>query len=70
MRQKQKLEDTRKPISEGEVYPLGNFMQYTGWGRHALMQARKQGLRCVKVAGRVFIRGKDFSEFLSKLEAE
>lgn len=43
---------------------MAAFMLATGWGRHALKHARQKGLRVVKVAGRCFIRGKDFSDFL------
>jgi hypothetical protein len=67
MRRKQNLTDTQQVISSGEVYPLPIFMKATGWGRHALTQARRKGLRTVKVGGRCFVRGVDFMEFLGKL---
>ena len=67
MRQKQDSADTMQPIDDGRTYPLSTFMQATGWGRHALRHARQQGLRVVKVSGRCFVRGRDFSEFLGKL---
>ncbi|MFM7166083.1 MAG: hypothetical protein ACKO3T_12650 [Planctomycetaceae bacterium] len=56
-----------RPISVSEVYPLPTFMQATGWGRHALTQARRAGLKTVKVGGRCFVRGVDFRDFLGGL---
>lgn len=67
MRQKQDTAETLQPIDDGRTYPLSAFMQATGWGRHALRHARQQGLRVVKVSGRCFVRGKDFSDFLGRL---
>jgi hypothetical protein len=67
MRRKQNTADTLQPIDDGHTYPMAAFMRATGWGRHALRHARQQGLRVVKVSGRCFVRGKDFSDFLGKL---
>ncbi len=70
MGQKQDTADTLQPIDDGSTYPMAAFMRATGWGRHALKHARQQGLRVVKVSGRCFVRGKDFSEFLGKLTTD
>lgn len=70
MRQKQKLDHTLEPIYDNCSYPMARFMIATGWGRHALKHARQQGLRVVKVAGRCFIRGCDFSEFLGRMAVD
>jgi len=70
MRQKQDTADTLAPIDDSKSYPLPTFMATVGWGRHALKNARQQGLRVVKVSGRCFVRGRDFSEFLGKLADE
>lgn len=67
MRQRQDTADTMAPIDDRQTYPMAAFMRSTGWGRHALREARRQGLRVCKVGGRNFIRGRDFSEFLGKL---
>jgi hypothetical protein len=67
MRRKQDTAETLQPIDDGKTYPLNAFMAATGWGRHALRHARQQGLRVVKVSGRCFVRGRDFSEFLGRL---
>lgn len=69
MRAKQDTADTLVPIEDGRTYPLLSFMKATGWGRHALRQARQQGLRVVKVSGRCFVRGRDFSDFLGAINA-
>lgn len=68
MRQKQDTSDTLKPIEDTSVYPMAAFMRHVGWGRHALKHARQQGLRVVKVSGRCFVRGRDFSEFLGTVQ--
>ena len=70
MRQRQNTADTMQPIDDGRTYPMAAFMNATGWGRHALKHARQQGLRVVRVSGRCFIRGRDFSDFLGRLAAE
>ena len=70
MRPKQDTADTMTPIEDGATYPMAAFMRAAGWGRHALKHARQQGLRVVKVSGRCFVRGKDFSEFLGNLAAD
>jgi hypothetical protein len=67
MRQKQGTSETLQPIDDGLTYPMATFMRAAGWGRHALKQARQQGLKVVKVSGRCFVRGRDFSEFLGSL---
>lgn len=70
MRQKQNTTDTLQAIEDGKTYPLAAFMTAAGWGRHAMRHARQQGLRVVKVSGRCFVRGRDFSAFLDGLAAE
>jgi hypothetical protein len=67
--QKQAAVEKLTPIEDGSVYPMATFMGAVGWGRHALRQARQQGLRVVKVSGRCFVRGRDFSEFLGAVSS-
>jgi len=52
---------------EGHVlYSLSEFQRRTGWGRHALRQAKKRGLR-IRYSGRNgFVLGRDFFEFLDR----
>lgn len=70
MRPKQETSETLQPIDDGRTYPMQAFMRATGWGRHALKHARQQGLKVVKVSGRCFVRGRDFSEFLGSLSEQ
>lgn len=60
------LADTIEPIDDQKTYTMQTFMTRVGWGRHA----RRQGLRVIRVSGRCFVRGKDFSEFLGQLGDE
>ena len=70
MTRKQNLPDKIQPIEDQKTYPMQTFMNAVGWGRQALKHARQQGLRVVKVSGRCFVRGKDFSEFLGRIGDE
>lgn len=54
-------------IEDATTYPMPLFMQTSGLGKHALTGARRQGLKVVRLGGRVFIRGRDFNEFLASL---
>lgn len=67
MKPKKITADSLQPIEDGRTYTLPSFMAAAGWGRHAMRHARQQGLRVVKVSGRCFVRGRDFSEFLGSL---
>lgn len=69
MAQKQSTAEKLMPIEDGRTYPMATFMGAVGWGRHALSSARKQGLRVVRVSGRCFVRGRDFSEFLGAVSS-
>jgi len=54
------------PIENGVTYPLTEFQRRTGLGRHALRQARRQGLRVCRMGGRCYVRGEDFNAFLAQ----
>ena len=62
--------DYLQPIEDQKTYPMSTFMKTVGWGRHALRQARQKGLRVIKVSGRCFVRGRDFSDFLGVIAGE
>ena len=64
MRQNQDTSQTLAPICDHETYTLASFMKAAGWGRAALRTARDNGLRVIKISGRCFVRGRDFSEWL------
>ena len=53
------------PIERGVVYPLAEFMRRTGWGRHAVRQARRQGLKVRYRANRGYVVGDDFLRYVA-----
>ena len=63
---KQKLQ----PVIPGTLYPLPTFQEFTGFGRHAMRTARRQGLRVRYLGGRAFVHADDFFDYLSKLDCE
>jgi len=52
-------------ISESVVYPLPVFEQLSGLGKHSMCQLRRQGLATTRLGNRVYVRGRDFIEFLA-----
>ena len=52
-------------IDSSKVYPLPIFMQAVGMSKWAIRQARRAGLRTVKVGNRSYVRGSDWDEFLA-----
>ncbi len=52
------------PIDAHVIYLLSDFMKRSGLGRHAMRQARRKGLRVIRVGSRRFVRGGDFLEWL------
>ena len=60
-----------QPIERDKIYPLRVFEEATGWGRHALRQARRAGLKTITAGGRKYVRGEDFFAYMASLaEAE
>ncbi len=53
------------PIEAGATYPLPIFQQRSGLGKDAMRAARRNGLKVIRLGGRAFVRGSDFSEFLN-----
>ncbi len=51
-------------INTAECYRLDEFRRRAGLGDLAFREVRKRGLRVVKVGKRVYIRGKDWADFL------
>ena len=62
--------DQPLPIDDRLTYPLPSFLQTVKWGRKALTEARKRGLKVRKISGRCFVLGRDFSEFLATLPTD
>ena len=52
------------PIDSASIYTLQDFQERVGLARHAMMVARKQGLRTFRVGHRIYVRGSDFFEYL------
>ena len=59
-----KIANGLQPIEKGKIYPLPVFQRHSGWGRHAMREARRQGLKTIRSGGRIFVRGKDFFAYL------
>jgi hypothetical protein len=57
-------------IEAGKVYPLSEFVRITRFGRHAMRQARRRGLKVRYTGNRAFISGDDFISFLDGLDAK
>lgn len=56
----------RGPILPGAAYPLPVFQSLVGWGRGAVREARRCGLRVITRHRRLFVLGSDFVEYLEK----
>lgn len=56
-----------QPIEKTKIYPLPLFEEYSGLGRHALRQMRRQGLKVVRLGGRVYVRGQDFHDHIDRV---
>lgn len=54
-------------IESGRVYQLFEFMKLAGIGRHAFRTARDNGLRVIRTAGRCYVRGDDWFDYLDKV---
>jgi len=52
------------PIQANTLYPLTVFEQVSGLGKHAMRQARKQGLSVMHIGGRSFVDGSEFINFV------
>ena len=58
------------PVLLTAVYPLAVFREITGLDAWALRQARRNGLRVVKVGRRHFVRAQTLTPFWRKLESK
>jgi hypothetical protein len=54
------------PIEPSALYPLGVLRARTGLGIAAIRHMRREGLAVRYVAGRAFVRGSDFIEFVEQ----
>ena len=53
-------------ISAHETYSREEFLRRTGIGDWAFRSVKRRGLRTTKVGNRVFVRGQDWIDFLSR----
>jgi len=51
-------------IEPQTLYSLDEFKQVSGMGNWALRQARKAGLKMLKVGNRKYVKGQAFIDFL------
>ena len=51
---------TESVIRDGEVYDLPEFQRRSKLGRHAYRSAIRNGLKVIRTAGRVYVRGSDW----------
>ncbi len=49
-----------------EVYRLDEFQRRAGLGEWAMRQARRAGLKTLRIGARRYVRGADFQEFLDQ----
>ena len=52
------------------LYPLPEFQRRTGWGRHAMRAARRNGLTVRYAANRGYVHGKDFIAYVLREPAD
>jgi hypothetical protein len=57
-------------IRDDTTYTLEEFRARTGLGEAWLRGARRSGLRVIYLAGRAFVRGRSFADFLERLGSE
>jgi len=58
------MSQTSGQIEPQTLYSLDEFKQVSGMGNWALRQARKEGLKMLKIGNRKFVKGQTFIDFL------
>lgn len=61
---------TGQVIERGQAYTLDEFKARAGWSQHAYRTAKRQGLKVVPTAGRVYITGDSFLDYLASIAAK
>lgn len=49
------------------LYPISDFMKRTGWGRHAVRAARRNGLVIRRAHNRAYVLGGDFIRYVTEI---
>lgn len=57
-------------IEADVLYHLEEFKSRLGWSHHAMRTARRSGLKVRYVGGRAYVMGRDFFDYLDRLESE
>jgi len=57
-------------IAKGQIYAKPQFKEIVGWGEHAFRFARRRGLKVKHTAGRCYILGDDFIEYVEDVEQD
>jgi hypothetical protein len=55
-------------IERDKLYPLAEFARITHFGRHAMRQARRRGLKVHYSGNRAFVNGTDFFAYLDSAD--
>lgn len=55
-------------INSGTFYPLTVFQSRVGWGRHAMRQARRRGLKVRYLHGTAGVMADDFFDYLKQVD--
>ncbi|MCA9110074.1 MAG: hypothetical protein KDA52_09020 [Planctomycetaceae bacterium] len=58
------------PIRTDEIYVRQEFIRRVGIGEEAFRMARRHGLRVIRTAGRVYVRGADWDAYVLKVSGE
>lgn len=56
-----------QPIKNDEIYRRDDFLARVGWGIHAWRSAKRTGLKVIRTAGRCYVRGCDFNDYLDHI---
>ncbi|EDL58368.1 hypothetical protein [Gimesia maris] len=54
-------------IEPDTLYSLDQFKQVSGMGNWALREARKAGLKMLKIGNRKYVKGQSFIDFLESV---
>ena len=58
------------PIVVNESYTLAQFYKRTGMSRSGLRLAEERGLKTIRIAGRKFVLGSDWFQYLAEQMGE
>lgn len=67
---KDMADSTTQPIRRGESYRKDQFLDRSGMKEAGYRSARRQGLKTIETAGRVYITGDAWHEYLDSLANE